>query len=234
MIAARHRKWSHFIFKHYLDHIFKKYFHSMKLMGDPPYVNPQLPLILVPNHSSWWDGFFVYHLNRVLLHRRMYLMMLEDQLAKFPFFSLVGCFSIKPGSPKGISHSLNYTSALLEAPEAGQVAICLFPQGELQPWGKRPLEYQPGLEWIVRHSKEAVQILPLAIRIEYRGEQRPEAFFQFGTIFSENMRTYPGMPSLQKYHESLLEDLEHSILDNKPGQVIFSGRRSIHKWFGME
>ena len=39
-------------------------FMKFRCWGELPEIPDHLPLLLLPNHSTWWDGFFVYLLNK--------------------------------------------------------------------------------------------------------------------------------------------------------------------------
>ena len=55
----------------------------------------------------------------------------------------------------------------------------IFPQGAIAPNDRRPLAVFPGVGHIVRRVGGAT-LLPVALRYEFRGEQRPEAFMLLG------------------------------------------------------
>ena len=76
MIKANPTRWAKFIFHIYVMRLLKRSFHSFNLIGNIPKSDPELPLLLIPNHSTWWDGFFVYLLNDQFLKRELYMMML--------------------------------------------------------------------------------------------------------------------------------------------------------------
>lgn len=215
MIQAQHRFWADFIFQPYLTWLFKRHFHRIQLLGTLPEVPSHLPLLLLPNHSTWWDGFFVYLLNKQIFQRTTYLMMLEEQLSKYRFFAKIGAYSIEPKHRQGIVESLEYTVGLLNQ---GTPLISIFPQGQLLPWHTRPLDYKRGVEWILREYGKPVAVLPLAIRTEFLGEKRPEAFFLFGDVNSIDADTFHGMDCLEKTESALLDDLALRILRQEEGQ----------------
>ena len=215
MIHAQHRLWADIIFQPYLTWLFKRNFHEIQLCGTLPEIPDDLPLLLLPNHSTWWDGFFVYLLNKRIFRRTAYLMMLERQLTKYKFFAKIGAYSIKPENRRGVIESLGYTVGLLSR-EMSLVAI--FPQGELLPWHTRPLDYKRGVEWILQKYGKPVTVLPLAIRTEFLGEKRPNAFFLFGDVYSFDGGTFQGTDWLEKTETALLEDLALRILRQEEGQ----------------
>lgn len=214
MIQAQHRFWADFIFQPYLTRLFKRHFHTIQVLGDLPEVPNHLPLLLLPNHSTWWDGFFIYLLNKRIFRRTAYLMMLEAQLSKYKFFAKIGAYSIEPKHRQGIVESLEYTVELLKR---GTPLISIFPQGELLPWHTRPLNYKRGVEWVLREYGKPVAILPAAIRTEFLGEKRPEAFFLFGDIKVCDSDTFRGMEWLEETETALLADLSLRIFRQENG-----------------
>ena len=215
MIRAQHRLWADFIFQPYLFWLFRRHFHTIQVLGGHPKIPSHLPLLLLPNHSTWWDGFFVYLLNKRIFHRTAYLMMLEEQLSKYRFFTKIGAYSIEPKHRQGIFESLEYT---LEVLNQGTPLVSIFPQGELLPWHTRPLGYKRGVEWILRAYRKPIAVLPLAIRTEFLGEKRPKVFFLFGDVHAFDPDTFHGMDWLEKTESALLDDLALRILRQEEGQ----------------
>ncbi|MBM3240860.1 hypothetical protein FJZ31_31645 [Candidatus Poribacteria bacterium] len=228
MIVANHNVWADRVFYPYVIWLFKKHFHAIHLLGEIPDLPADLPLLLLPNHSTWWDGFFAYLLNKKLFRRVGYLMMLEEQLAKYRFFARIGAYSVEPEAPKSVLASLNYSVSLLQQKSMPRPMLCLFPQGDLQPWEARPISYKRGLEWLLKRYAEAVNLLPLAIRAEFLGEQRPEVFFLLGQNYQLNYRTFPGMDWLEEVENILLDDLAKRIARGEAGQILLRGYRSVN------
>ena len=214
MIRAQHSLWADLIFQPYLTWLFKRHFHSIQLLGPLPEIPNDLPLLLVPNHSTWWDGFFVYLLNKRIFHRTAYLMMLEEQLSKYWFFAKIGAYSIEPEHRRGIVESLAYTVELLDQQMS---LVSVFPQGELLPWHVRPLGYKRGVEWILQKYGKPVAVLPLAIRTEFLGEKCPKVFFLFGDVNLFDAETFRGIDWLEKAETVLLDDLALRIVREEEG-----------------
>ena len=219
MIRTQHCLWSDIIFQRYLTWLFKRNFHEIRLLGTVPEIPDDLPLLLLPNHSTWWDGFFVYLLNKRVFRRTAHLMMLETQLRRYKFFRKIGAYSIEPQHRRGILESLEYTVELLGR-EMSLVAI--FPQGELLPWHTRPLGYKRGIEWILRKHGRPVSVLPLAIRTEFLGEKRPSVFFLFGDVTRCDAGTFRGIEWLEKTETALLDDLASRILRQETGDNLLA------------
>ena len=231
MIQTQHAILADKIFYPYVIWLFKRHFYAIHVLGEIPDIPADLPLLILPNHSTWWDGFFVYFLNKKIFKRTIYLMMLEEQLSKYRFFSKIGAYSIEPKSPKGISTSLGYTVSLLRQKSIPPPLICIFPQGSLEPWKTNSLDYKRGLSWILERYTGAVSILPLAIRCEFLYEQNPEVFFLFGENYRLNFKEFLGISWLEKIEETLLKDLEGHISRGEGGQILLQGYRSVHETF---
>ena len=215
MIRAQHRLWADIIFQPYLTWLFKRHFHEIQLLGALPEIPDHLPMLLLPNHSTWWDGFFVYLLNKRIFHRTAYLMMLETQLSKYKFFRKIGAYSIAPENRRSVIESLEYTVELLNRERS---LVSVFPQGQLLPWHTRPLGYKRGVEWILQKYEKPITVLPLAIRTEFLGEKRPSVFFLFGDVASVDAETFRGMDWLEETETALLDALASKILRQETGQ----------------
>jgi Acyltransferase len=231
MIETRHQKWAHIVFRLYLHRLFQRNFHSIYLLGDMPVHQTDQPVLLLPNHSNWWDGFFIYLLNEKVLKRPLYLMMLERRLKKYSFFSRVGAFSIDPQHPKSVLTSLSYCRTILELPVSPAPVVCLFPQGELRPYHIRPLGIENGFGWIISKVTKQLTILTLGIRIEFLDHQLPEVFFQFGRIETSDFLKSNATDLLENSLNGLLDSIQLQILSGNKRRCIFTGSSSINeKW----
>jgi hypothetical protein len=231
MIETRHQRWAHFIFRFYLHRLFRRNFHSIHILGKIPEHHPNQSVLLLPNHSSWWDGFFIYLVNEKFFKRPLYLMMLENQLKKYPFFSRVGAFSIDPQHPKGVIASLDYSRKLLELPLSPAPLVCLFPQGELRPFHVKPLELENGYKWIVSRITKPLSIFTLGIRIEFLDQQLPEVFFQFEKVATGELLETVFTNLVENSLSRLLDSIQQEILSGNKGTAVFNGSRSINdRW----
>jgi 1-acyl-sn-glycerol-3-phosphate acyltransferase len=228
MIKAKHRKWADLVFHAYIQGLMKRHFYALHLAGPIPRFDSDKSLLLLPNHSSWWDGFALYILNKQILKRRIYLMMLEEELMKNRFFSLVGAYSIHQQTIHGIRTSLQYTLDRLHDTREHPV-VCFFPQGALLPFHQRPLGFKRGVEKILSRLQQPVNLCMLGIRLEYKSEQRAEIIMQF----SENRIVSPGeVPDTRDLEENCrqtLDSLEKAVVSGQTGKVLIQGRPSINR-----
>lgn len=137
------------------------------------------PLILYLNHSSWWDGYLMYIIHRVVLAGRYdaHLLMEERQLRAYRFFTWSGAFSVNRHDPEEARRSQQYAANLLR--ERPNRAIFIFPQGRIVPNDQRPLVTYPGIARIIALAGE-VTLCPVALRYEFLGQQWPHAFIRLG------------------------------------------------------
>jgi 1-acyl-sn-glycerol-3-phosphate acyltransferase len=164
--------WPHKLLQLYLNCSFRVSFHGLYLHKELPKLDPQSSIVLCPNHSSWWDGFFAYYLNHYLYQRDFKIVMLESELAPRPFFRRVGALGLQPRNPAAIAHLFSHINQLLA--EHNPVFLTYFPQGRLLPL-HTPLKLRHGLKLLKTQAKLA--IIPAYFHIEAGRHCRPIIFF---------------------------------------------------------
>ncbi len=134
------------------------------------------PMIVCANHYSWWDGYIAYLIEHYLKIDG-YLMMEETQLRRYFFFTWAGCFSVDRENARSAMQSVQYAARVLK--ERPNRLVWLFPQGEIAPNDRRPLAFFSGATHLARLSSPSL-LYPLASRIEYMAEQRPDLYISLG------------------------------------------------------
>ena len=228
MIASRHSRWAHLVFRFYLKRLLVRHFESVRLVGDPPAFVPDRPILCLPNHSTWWDGFLIYWLNHLEIRREAYLMMLEDQLRRNSFFRRIGAYSIQPGKPGAVRESLRYGAEKLSR-AADPPLVVVFPQGELLPWDPDGLVFRPGVELLLRQCRQPVQVCLLGIRAEFTRHQRPVAHLKFMHRRLHDPETPCSPTDLQEEMRSGLRGLQQDIYAGAASRLLLQGRASINE-----
>lgn len=164
---ATHHFFVYPFFKRYAVWKIRRNFHDVFIDGE--FHNKKLPVLLISNHVSWWDGFWAMYLNVKLFHRKFYFMMLEDQLKKYMFFNKTGGYSIKKGS-KSIIESLDYTAHLLAD---NKNLVLLFPQGEIQSIYTQTIRFEDGIGHIMKKVTCDIQIIFLVNLIDFFSHPKP-------------------------------------------------------------
>ena len=164
-------------------------------------LSPEIPVILVPNHISWWDGFFCFEVqNRLRPGSGIYSLMLESELKKFPILRKIGCFGIEPGHPASVRRAfLQFRDLVAKNPYR---TLTFFPQGKISPLRQRPLGFHRGIEILAKITGR-VQYVPLGLHIEPLNHEKPTAFI------------YAGQPI-----DSALADVDHKSLEDEVTKIL--------------
>ena len=171
MQKAKHHFLVHPFFKWYAKYIIRKDFETVRIIGELATKNS--PILLISNHMSWWDGFWAMYINLTVLHRKFHFFMLEEQLRKYWFFNYTGGFSINKKS-KDMIESLNYAKTLLKDP---QNMLLIFPQGGIQSMHNQPIQFEKGLERILKNTENEIQIVFLVNLVDYFSKRKPSIYF---------------------------------------------------------
>jgi 1-acyl-sn-glycerol-3-phosphate acyltransferase len=181
MIQADHKIWAEFVFDIYLKQLLKKSFYDFRIINTLPEFDKSKCLIATPNHFSWWDGFFIYWANKKLFNRKLFVLMLEEQLKRYWFFKKLGCYSIDLNDSRKMIVSLKYTMDLLLKPNN---FVTIYPQGEIQAYDEKQIVLKEGIDFIAKKSSVDFQILPIAFKIHYTNERLPIVYARFGKLLN--------------------------------------------------
>ncbi len=157
-------------------------FHSVRYREVEPVGATDVPSIVIGNHSAWWDGHLPMAANEERWHTDGYVIAEDTQLSRYQFFRYVGAFSVNRSDGRSALESLNYAASLLT--EAPRRMLLVFPQGEILANDTRPLKFFGGVGRILKKVVEQrgeCNVYPMALRYEFVGEQKPEAFISMGT-----------------------------------------------------
>lgn len=133
-----------------------------------------VPLLLVANHVSWWDGFLLREVQRTLRpDAPFHTVVVEHQLERHPVLRRLGGVPVDPGAPGSVLGMLR-TLARLRARDP-ETVFSYFPQGRIWPTSRRPLSVRRGVE-TVTGLLAPVRVLPVAIHIEPLVDVRPTPF----------------------------------------------------------
>jgi 1-acyl-sn-glycerol-3-phosphate acyltransferase len=176
MIKANHQKWAEFIFSFYLKKIMRKNFSNFWLCNEAPVVPDNVGLVITPNHFSWWDGFLIERIRKKFFpKRKMYILMLEEQLKRYWFFNKLGAFSINLKNPRSINETINYTKEII-SPDS---LVVFYPQGKIEFFDKVP-NLKKGLTKFVDNLKLKTVLLPIAFKFQFGEAKHPEIYCRFG------------------------------------------------------
>jgi 1-acyl-sn-glycerol-3-phosphate acyltransferase len=139
------------------------------------------PVLVVSNHTSWWDPLVVLLLGQRVLGADTFALMDATNLRRLPFFRKVGAFGVDLGDPRDGARAVRHGAALLDRP--GRL-VWIFPQGRERPVTARPLGFQAGSAAIARLAPGA-SVVPIGLRYELAGEPEPQLFVSCGPPIAE-------------------------------------------------
>lgn len=159
-----------------------------------------LPVLVLSNHFSWWDGFWVVCLNYRVFGRRFHFMMLEEQLKKHMFFTKTGGFSIKKGS-RSVIETLDYTAEILSDKRN---LVLLFPQGEIRSMHTTDFEFETGIEHIIVRLKSNIHIVFLANILDYFSGSKPCLYMYFSEYTGNDFSTSALQAEYNRFYSQCL------------------------------
>jgi 1-acyl-sn-glycerol-3-phosphate acyltransferase len=199
ILKAKHHFLVYPFFQWYSCWIIGRHFQKVVLKGN--YTGKGLPVLLISNHTSWWDGFWAMYFNLKVLHRKFHFMMLEEQLRRLRFFNYTGGFSVKK-STRSIIESIHYTSQLLV--DQGNMVL-MFPQGKLFSAHESQVTFQKGIEKILGDLREKVQMIFLVNLTDYLSAKKPTLYM----YFKEHEQNNYSLSELQKaYNQFYSQSVE--------------------------
>ncbi len=134
------------------------------------------PVLVVSNHTSWWDPLVVIWLTTSVMKVDPFAMMDARNLRRLPFFAKVGAFGVDLEDAADGARAIRYAAKLLDRP--GRL-VWVFAQGREVPVTVRPLAFRGGSAQIARVAHRAT-VVPAAMRYEHGGRPEPSLFVSFG------------------------------------------------------
>ena len=169
IIKAKHHFVIHPIFKGFSRVMTNRHFARVKVVGDVA-VDNNRSILLLSNHTSWWDGFWQLYLNMRVFKKKYHFMMLEEQLRKHWYFNYTGGFSVKKSARSAVE-TIQYSAELLSHPDN---MVLMFPQGKVESIHKHSVTFEKGVEKIIeRTNRSNVQIVFLVNSVDYFINKKP-------------------------------------------------------------
>ena len=169
IIKAKHNFIIHPIFKQFSRVMINRHFASVEVIGDIE-TSSDRSVLLLSNHTAWWDGFWHLYLNMKIFKKKFHFMMLEEQLRKHWYFNYTGGFSVNK-SAKSVIETIQYSAELLSHPEN---LVLIFPQGKIESIHKQSIDFEKGVQKIIeRTDRSNLQIIYLVNSIDYFINKKP-------------------------------------------------------------
>lgn len=176
MIRANHNKYWVKFSKYYSKTLIGFFFGSIKYTGH--YEDKGLPILMISNHFSFYDGFIQILLNFKVFKRRLNFIMLEKELLKNMMLAKIGACSINKGKRSSLE-SLDYAVELLQDKEN---LFLFFPQGKIESIYTREFTFEKGLlSYILENAKNDFQLVFNVNLINYGTKLRPDMCVYYET-----------------------------------------------------
>ncbi len=167
MLKPKQNTFIYRFFSWYINRLIKKDFKEFNY--NRVEIDIDKAVLVLSNHFSWWDGFLIFQLNRLVVKKKFYVMVSEENYNKIGFLKHMGAFSIGRNS-KDVLNSLKFAGELLNNP--GNLLL-IFPQGKLFSNHVCEIEFQKGLSKIVEHSNKTFQYLFVSMFFDYFQHRNP-------------------------------------------------------------
>lgn len=137
------------------------------------------PVLVVSNHSAWWDPLVLLVLTTRIVPCDGHAMMDAANLRRLPFFAKVGAFGVDRGSRRDGAEATRYAVSLLDRP--GRL-VWIFAQGEERPLHE-PLRFLGGAARVAVRAPETT-VLPVGLAYGFGAVEAPEVFVGIGSPLS--------------------------------------------------
>ncbi|MGL4227514.1 MAG: lysophospholipid acyltransferase family protein [Tannerellaceae bacterium] len=163
--------------------------------------------LVICNHISWWDGFWVLRLNKLIFKKQFHVAMLESELRKNRFLSYVGAFSV-PSSLSELRKFFQVGKSILDNKEN---MLLFFPQGEFASLYDRDIHFKNGVWQLLNQSQENVEVVFVGNFIDYYSHQKP-TLFSYVELYK---RPFSGLIDLQHAYQVFYDTCMTHQINNK-------------------
>ena len=167
ILKAKHHFFIYPFFQNYALWKIRKAFHAVHIVGT--FKDENLPVLVIANHTSWWDGFWMAYLNKKKIHRQLHFMMLEKKLRKHWYFNYAGGYSVQKKT-RSLLETIDYTAQLLKS---SSNMVFMFPQGKIASMHETQIRFESGIEKILSRVDHDLHILFVANIVDFFSHPKP-------------------------------------------------------------
>jgi len=168
MYAPRKNDFISACYAWYFGYIFSRDFSSFKYTKLA--ANPEKSILLLANRFSWWDGFCLYQLNKILFKKQFYMLTTGKDYQELKYYKYFGAFA-PDGKGKDLIQTLQYAGTLLDNPKN---LVLIFPQGKVQSGHTSTINFEKGVLQVINASKKSFQLVFSVILTDYFNKRKPE------------------------------------------------------------
>ena len=156
-----------YFFSWYIAHLLKKDFSDYRF--NKLEINPDEAVLLLANHFSWWDGFLMFQLNRVLFKKQFHVLVTHQDYGRHWYLKYLGAFAAE-NNKKDVIETLIYAGKLLDDPNN---LVLIFPQGRSYTSHITGINFEKGIMQVINSSKKKFQIVFSVSLSDYYGRRKP-------------------------------------------------------------
>jgi 1-acyl-sn-glycerol-3-phosphate acyltransferase len=137
---------------------------------------PDMAVLLLANHVSWWDGFLLREIHRAVRpDAPLHVVMTERELRRVSIFRWMGAVPLSPGAMAARALLRDLRDRIAAHPGA---VIGFFPQGRIAA-SHGPITFQDGAGWLAERLAP-VAVVPVGLHLEPLTQPGPAAFVSVG------------------------------------------------------
>ena len=167
MYHPRKNNFIYRFFSWYIEFIIKKDFTSFHYNTIEN--KEDTSILILANHFSWWDGFFIFYINKKLFKKQFHVLINAENYNKVGFLKYLGAFAAEGGG-KDIIGMLSYASKLLDDKNN---LVLIFPQGKLHSNHVKNITFEKGVMQIIKSSQKRLNIVFSATFVDYFSKRKP-------------------------------------------------------------
>ncbi|TCD04641.1 glycerol acyltransferase [Pedobacter frigidisoli] len=156
-------------FSWYIQFIIKKDFAAFNY--NQIEVKSDSSILVLANHFSWWDGFFLFYINKKVFKKDFHVLVNAENYSKVSFLKFLGAFAAE-NKGKDVLETLNYAGQLLDNP---QNLVLVFPQGKLYSNHLKNISFEKGVMQMINASQKKINVVFAATFIDYFSKRKPTA-----------------------------------------------------------
>ncbi|MFD2284512.1 glycerol acyltransferase [Pedobacter petrophilus] len=156
-------------FSWYIEYIIKKDFASLKYNNID--IKANASILILANHFSWWDGFFIFYINKKFFKKQFHVLVNAENYGKVGFLKYLGAFAAAH-TGKDVLGMLNYAGQLLDDKNN---LVLIFPQGKLHSNHLKNITFEKGVMQIIKSSQKRLNIIFAATFVDYFSTRKPTA-----------------------------------------------------------
>ena len=109
--------WLFRLFQRYSVRYVRRHFHALRLSkASHPLPDTDEPVLLVLNHTAWWDPMVCLVLSRAFAGRDQFAAIDAAAVKQYPFFTKLGFVGVDTTSLRGAAEFLRTGLAILSGP----------------------------------------------------------------------------------------------------------------------